>query len=177
MISEESSWINSIVSGSPDAESAFTRLTQKYGPRLYTQIIRIVKNEAIAKDVLQNVMIKVWKNLSSFKKESNLYTWMYRIARNESLTQLKSEQKRASILMSDSLVEIVPGHSTLDTLSSDEISKYLREAINTLPEKQAIVFELKYFDELKYKEIVKLTGTSEGALKARYNIAKEKITN
>jgi RNA polymerase sigma-70 factor (ECF subfamily) len=79
--------------------------------------------------------------------------------------------------MSDSLVEIVPGHSTLDTLSSDEISKYLREAINTLPEKQAIVFELKYFDELKYKEIAALTGTSEGALKASYHIAKEKITN
>ena len=177
MISEESSWINSIVSGSPDAELAFSRLTQKYGPRLYTQIIRIVKNEALAKDVLQNVMIKVWKNLSRFKKESNLYTWMYRIAHNESLTQLKSEQKRASILMCDSLVKIVPGHSTLDTLSSDEISQYLREAINTLPEKQAIVFELKYFDELKYREIATLTGTSEGALKASYHIAKEKISD
>ena len=177
MISEESSWINSIVSGSPDAESAFTRLTQKYGPKLYTQIIRIVKNEVVAKDVLQNVMIKVWKNLSSFKKESNLYTWMYRIAHNESLTQLKSEQKRASISMSDSLVEIVSGHSTLDTLSSDEISQYLREAINTLPKKQAAVFELKYFDELKYSEISSLTGTSEGALKASYHIAREKITH
>ena len=177
MISEESEWINSIVSGSPDAESAFTRLTQKYGPKLYTQIIRIVKNEAVAKDVLQNVLIKIWKNLSSFKKESNLYTWMYRIAHNESLTQLKSEQKRTHFSMSDLVVEILPGHAELDTLSSDEISQYLREAINTLPKKQAAVFELKYFDELKYNEISSLTGTSEGALKASYHIAREKIAH
>ena len=79
--------------------------------------------------------------------------------------------------MCDSFGKIVPWHSTFDTLSSDEISQYLREAINTLPEKQAIVFELKYFDELKYKEIAALTGTSEGALKASYHIAKEKITH
>jgi len=175
MTSEESSWINSIVSGGPDAESAFTRLTQKYGPKLYTQIIRIVKNEAIAKDVLQNVLIKVWKNLSSFKKESNLYTWMYRIAHNESLNQFKSEQKRTYFSMSASMVEILPGHTELDTLSSDEISQYLQEAINTLPKKQAAVFELKYFNELKYNEISSLTGTSEGALKASYHIAREKI--
>ena len=177
MISEENSWIKSIVSGNPDAESAFSRLTQKYGPRLYAQIIRIVKNEAVAKDVLQNVMIKVWKNLSSFKKESNLYTWMYRIAHNESLNQLKSEQKRTHVSMSAPMVEILPGYAELDTLSSDEISQYLQEAINTLPEKQAAVFELKYFDELKYSEISSLTGTSEGALKASYHIAKEKITH
>ena len=102
---------------------------------------------------------------------------MYRISQNESLTQLKSEQKRTHVSMSASMVEIRPGHAELDTLSSDEISQYLREAINTLPKKQAAVFELKYFDELKYNEISSLTGTSEGALKASYHIAREKITH
>ena len=176
MKSEENLWIGQIVSGGPDAEQAFKRLTMVYGPKLYNQIFRIVKNDALSKDVLQNVFIKIWKNLSTFKKEANLYTWMFRIAYNESLTMLSRESKRKSISMDQSIIEIIPGHEKLDALGPDDVLQLLKEAVETLPEKQAIVFELKYFQDLKYSEISKLTGTSEGALKASFHIAKEKIT-
>ena len=176
MTSEESIWIDTIVSGGPDAELAFKKLTQKYGPRLYKQIFRIVKNESLTKDVLQNVFIKIWKNLSRFKRESNLFTWMYRIAHNESLSMLTHENKRKGVSLDTALIEVIPGHEKINPLGPDEIYQLLREAIGTLPEKQAIVFELKYFEELKYSEIAKITDTSEGALKASFHIAKEKIT-
>jgi RNA polymerase sigma-70 factor (ECF subfamily) len=101
---------------------------------------------------------------------------MYRIARNESLTTLASEARRSHLSIETSIVQIIPGHNGLDTLTGNEIYHYLKEAIETLPEKQAMVFELKYFEDLKYSEISKLIGTSEGGLKASYHIAKEKIT-
>ena len=176
MTSEEHVWIDTIVSGGPDAELAFKKLTQKYGPKLYNQILRIVKNDTISKDVLQNVFIKIWKNLSRFKKESNLYTWMYRIAHNESLSMLTHENKRTAVSLDHTLIDVIPGHEQINTLDPDEIYQLLREAMGTLPEKQALVFELKYFEDLKYSEIAKITDTSEGALKASFHIAKEKIT-
>ncbi len=176
MKSEEIIWVEQIVSGAADAEKAFQALTVKYGPKMYTQIFRIVQNEAIAKDVLQNVFIKIWKNLSSYKRESSLYTWMYRIAHNEALTMLASESKRKHLSIDNSIIKIIPGHQALDSLEGDQVYQLLREAIDTLPEKQAIVFELKYFENQKYGEIAQLTGTSEGALKASYHIAKQKIT-
>ena len=176
MKSEEELWVKQVVLGGPDAENAFKAISVRYGPKLYSQIFRIIQNEAISKDVLQNVFIKVWRNLSSFKQESNLYTWMYRIARNESLTILASETRRSHVSIETSVVQIISGHKELDALTADEIYDYLKEAIETLPEKQAIVFELKYFENQKYSDISKLTGTSEGALKASYHIAKQKIT-
>ncbi|MDB3905625.1 sigma-70 family RNA polymerase sigma factor [Crocinitomicaceae bacterium] len=176
MKSEEELWVKQVVLGGADAENAFKAISVRYGPKLYAQIFRIIQNEAIAKDVLQNVFIKVWKNLSSFKQESNLYTWMYRIARNESLTTLATENKRSHLSIDTSVVQIIPGHKGLDTMTGNEIYQHLKKAIETLPEKQAIVFELKYFENQKYSEIAKITGTSEGALKASYHIAKEKIT-
>lgn len=176
MKSEEELWVKQVVLGGPDAENAFKAISVRYGPKLYSQIFRIIQNEAISKDVLQNVFIKVWRNLSSFKQESNLYTWMYRIARNESLTTLAAEARRSHLSIETSVVQIIPGHNGLDSLTGNEIYQYLKEAIETLPEKQAMVFELKYFEDLKYSEISKLIGTSEGGLKASYHIAKEKIT-
>ena len=176
MKSEEELWVKQVVLGGPDAEKAFKAISVKHGPQLYSQIFRIIQNEAIAKDVLQNVFIKVWRNLSSFKQEANLYTWMYRIARNESLTTLAYENKRSHLSIDASVVQIIPGHKGLDALTADEIYQHLKDAIETLPEKQAMVFELKYFEDLKYSEISKLIGTSEGGLKANFHIAKEKIT-
>ena len=176
MKSEEELWIRQVLLGGPDAENAFKAISVRYGPKLYSQIFRIIQNEAIAKDVLQNVFIKVRKNLSRFKQESNLYTWMYRIARNESLTTLAHENKRKHLSIDSSIIRVIPGHVSLDTFEGEQIYQFLRDAIETLPEKQAIVFELKYFENQKYSEIAKLTGTSEGALKASYHIAKEKIT-
>ena len=140
MTSEEHVWIDTIVSGGPDAELAFKKLTQKYGPRLYNQILRIVKNESLTQDVLQNVLIKIWKNLSRFKRESNLYTWMYRIAHNESLSMLTHENKRTGVSLDHTLIDVIPGHEQINTLGPDEIYQLLREAMGTLPEKQALVF-------------------------------------
>ena len=177
MKSDEIIWVNQIVSGGPDAENAFKALTLRYGPKLYNQIFRIVQNDVIAKDVLQNVFIKIWKNLPSYKKESNLYTWIYRITHNEALTTLAHENRRKHLSIDSSIIQVMPGHHGLDAFEGEQVYQFLRDAIDMLPEKQAIVFELKYFENLKYSEISKCTGTSEGALKASYHIAKEKITN
>ena len=124
----------------------------------------------------RNVFIKIWKNLPSYKKESNLYTWIYRITHNEALTTLAHENRRKHLSIDSSIIRVIPGHVSLDTFEGEQIYQILRDAIETLPEKQAIVFELKYFENQKYGEIAQLTGTSEGALKASYHIAKQKIT-
>ena len=155
MKSEEELWVKQVVLGGPDAENAFKAISLRYGPKLYSQIFRLIQNEAIAKDVLQNVFIKVWGNLSSFKKESNLYTWMYRIARNESLTTLATENKRNHLSIDSSIIRVIPGHDSLDTFEGDQIYQFLRDAIETLPEKQAIVFELKYFENLLKSTLLK----------------------
>ena len=177
MGSKDQKWIAQIKEGGQKAEASFRELTVHYGPKLYNQIFRIVRNEVLTKDVLQNVFIKVWKNLANFKEESNLYTWMYRIAQNESMTLLKKENKQPSQLSSSELIEVVGGKAEFDAMSSDEIYNLLLEAVGSLPEKQALVFELKYFEDLKFNEIKSLTGTSEGALKASFHLAKEKICN
>jgi len=104
-----------------------------------------------------------------------LFTWISRIARNERINALRSEQRHFSIDLDPLIVERVPGHSTLEKYSPEQIVELLHNAIDGLPDKQALVFQLKYFDELKYSEIAVLTGTSEGALKASYSIAVEKI--
>ena len=146
MKSEEELWVKQVVLGGPDAENAFKAISLRYGPKLYSQIFRIIQNEAISKDVLQNVFIKIWRNLSSFKQESNLYTWMFRIARNESLTTLATENRRKHLSIDSSIIRVIPGHDSLDTFEGDQIYQFLLDAIETLPEKQAIVFELKYFE-------------------------------
>ena len=110
--------------------------------------------------------------LNLFKQGAS---WMYRIARNETITFLEKEKKNSSIDIDDSLVEIIAGHASLDTHNAEEISELLMKAIEILPEKQALVFQLKYFEDLKYSEISAQLGTSEGALKANYFHAVQKI--
>tara|TARA_R110002072_G_scaffold929_1_gene7444 strand:- start:5624 stop:6187 length:564 start_codon:yes stop_codon:yes gene_type:complete len=161
--------------GGNDANSAFTQIVSHYGPALYNQIRAMARNHEWTNDILQNVFIKVFQNLSTFKGESALYTWIYRIARNETLNFLEKEKRRTGIDIDSSLLEIITGHHVLDSTSPDQISQLLQDAIETLPEKQAIVFQLKYFEDLKYKEISIRLNTSEGALKANFHHAKQKI--
>ena len=161
--------------GGNKAEAAFNAIVSQYGEALYSQIRGITKNHEIANDVLQNVLIKVYQNLPKFKGDSALYTWIYRIARNETLNTLEKEKRRSGVDLDAPILEIKAGHSVLDNTTPEFITDTLQEAIETLPEKQALVFQLKYFEELKYSEISKRLNTSEGALKASFHHAKQKI--
>ena len=161
--------------GGSSASNAFTEIVEHYGPILYSQIRAIARNHELTNDILQNVFIKVFQNLSKFKGDSALYTWMYRIARNETLNYLEKEKRRAGIDLDEPILEIMAEHHVLDGTTPETITNILQAAIDTLPEKQAIVFEMKYFQELKYSEISEKTGTSEGALKANFHHAKQKI--
>ncbi len=163
--------------GASSSEKAFNQISQKFGKQLYWQIRRITKNHEHTNDVLQNVFVKIWLNLAGFNQQSSLYSWMYRIARNETITFLEKEKKNASVNLDESVIEIIAGHTSLEAHSSEEISELLIKAIETLPEKQAMVFQLKYFEDLKYNEISVQLGTSEGALKANYFHAVQKIQN
>jgi RNA polymerase sigma-70 factor (ECF subfamily) len=162
-------------SGGSAAEKAFGILLDRYSEPVYWQIRRLTRNHELTNDILQNVWIKVWKNIDSFNGDASLFTWIYRIARNESINTLKSEKRHNSIELDPLIVERLPGQSTLEKHSPEQIVDLLQNAIDGLPDKQALVFQLKYFDELKYSEIAELTGTTEGALKASYSIAVEKI--
>ena len=172
---EDQELLNWFDQGGTDAERAFTRLVEKYGDSLYRQIRLIAKNHEFSNDILQNVLIKVYQNLSGFKQDSSLYTWLYRIARNESLNFIAKEKRRSGVDLDDPVFEIVAGHAVLDNQSPELIESLLMEAIEGLPEKQALVFNLKYFEELKYSEIAIRLQTSEGALKANFHHAKQKI--
>ena len=154
---------------------AFQQLLQDYQRPLYNHIRNIVLNHDDADDVLQNTFIKIFQNLKNFKGESKLFSWMYRIATNESLTFLKQKSKNSGI-SSETLQ-----NKTIDNLEADvffdgnEIQIKLQKAIALLPEKQQLVFKMKYFQELKYEEISEILGTSVGGLKASYHLAVKKI--
>jgi len=169
-------WIELIKTGGNAGEKAFHELSVFYGPRLYAQIIKITNDTTLTKDILQEVFIKTWLHLPKFEERSTLYSWLYRITHNETIGILRKERKRTHLSINNEIVEILPGHSTLEGHSAEEILSVLYAAIQVLPQKQAEVFELKYFQQQTFKEIEALTGTSQGALKASYHIAKKKIT-
>ena len=161
--------------GGKHTNKAFNEIVAVYGPRLYAQIRAIARSHELTNDILQNVLVKVFQNLTDFKEEATLYTWMYRIARNETLNFLEKEKKRTGIDIDPAMLEILAGESGLDQLDEEKISELLFKAIETLPEKQRQVFELKYLQELPYSEISKLLNTSEGGLKASFHHARQKI--
>jgi RNA polymerase sigma factor (sigma-70 family) len=156
-------------------DAAFSGLVKKYQERLYWHIRRIVVDHDDANDVLQNVFIKTWKGLDNFREDSQLYTWLYRIATNECLTFLEQQKKRKSISydqLDDSMVNKVKEDQNFD---ANKLEWKLQLAIQKLPEKQRIVFTLRYYDEMPYEEMSKVLETSEGALKASYHHAVKKI--
>lgn len=151
---------------------AFGYLVSKYQERVYWHVRKMVINHEDANDVTQNVFIKIWKGLPNFKKESNLFTWMYRIATNETLNFIKANKKRVA----QSIEEIQIENRRDDSFfSGEEIEAKLYKAIGTLPEKQKLVFNMKYFEELKYTEIAEIVGGTVGSLKASYHHAQKKI--
>ena len=171
---EEQEFINRLLNPKTQNQ-AFQQLLQDYQRPLYNHVRNIVLNHDDTDDVLQNTFIKIFKNLKNFKGESKLFSWMYRIATNESLTFLKQKSKNSGIT-SESLQ-----NKTIDNLEADvyfdgnEIQIKLQKAIALLPEKQQLVFKMKYFQELKYEEISEILGTSVGGLKASYHLAVKKI--
>lgn len=157
-------------------EEAFGHLLEKYQQKLYWHVRRMVINHDDADDVIQDVFIKIWRNLDKFRKDSQLYTWLYRIATNECITFLnKKKQKQNLSLDDDSSAYLTESLSDSSYFNGDQAQMKLQQAILTLPEKQRLVFNMKYFEDLKYDEISEIVGTSVGALKASYHLAVKKI--
>lgn len=154
---------------------AFQMLVEKYQERLYWHIRKIVLDHDDADDILQNTFIKVWRNLSNFREESSLFTWLYRIATNESLTYLNSKKKRSLLAINDVSDFLMENLESDPYFEGDEIQRNLQKAILTLPEKQRLVFNMKYFDNLKYTDMAEVLNTSVGALKASFHHAVKKI--
>ena len=154
---------------------AFNMLVRQYQERIYYFVRRMVVNHDDADDVVQNIFIKVWNNLGSFREDSKLYTWLYRIAVNESLSFLKSKKLRSFLSLSTVETELLKSARSDEYFDGNEIQKRLREAILRLPNKQQLVFNMRYFDEMSYDEISEVLGTSVGALKASYHFAAKKI--
>jgi len=156
-------------------ERAFTAIIKKYQEKLYWHIRRMVVEHEDANDVLQNMFIKVWNALDNFREDSQLYTWMYRIATNESLTFLEQQKKRSTVSFSNE------DNGLSNRLKADknfDINKAewkLQLAMQQLPDKQRAVFNLRYYDEMPYEEMSRVLETSEGALKASYHHAVKKI--
>ncbi len=158
----------------PSTQSqAFRRIVDQYSQPLYWHIRRMVVYHEDADDVLQNTFIKAWSNISSFRGESKISTWLYRIAYNESLTFLS--RRRQSLSIDDADENLAERLESDDYFDGDGVQAMLQEAINALPDKQKAVFNMKYFKEMKYEEIADVFGTSVGALKASYHHAVKKI--
>ncbi|TXK49660.1 RNA polymerase sigma factor [Pontibacter qinzhouensis] len=160
----------------PDSRNlAFNQLIRKYQQKVYWHIRKMVIDHDDADDLTQEVFIKVWKNLETFRQDAQLYTWVYRIATNECLTFLSSKRKRFFLPIGDITAELADKIDTSSDLSGDDIQLKLQKALLRLPDKQRLVFNMRYYDELKYEDISEILGTSVGALKASYHLAAKKI--
>ena len=156
-------------------ERAFTDIIKKYQEKLYWQIRRMVIDHEDTNDILQNMFIKVWKGLENFREDSQLYTWLYRIATNECLTFLEQRKRRASISLGDEENGLANRIKADEGFDINKLEWKLQVAIQELPEKQRLVFNLRYYDEMPYEEMSKVLDTSQGALKASYHHAARKI--
>ena len=156
-------------------EEAFNGIVNAYTERLYWHIRRFLCSHEDSNDLLQDIFIKIWAALPNFRREARLYTWLYRIATNEVLNHLRKQKFKALISL-DSASAILERKIDDDAyFNGDELQRELHKAIQRLPEKQRIVFSLRYFDEMKYEEISEITDTTVGALKASYHHAYNKI--
>jgi RNA polymerase sigma-70 factor (ECF subfamily) len=156
-------------------EQGFTGIIKKYQEKLYWHVRRMVVDHDDANDVLQNMFMKVWKGLENFREDSRLYTWLYRIATNESLSFIEQQKRKASVSM-DEVVEVLSNKVKADSnFDANKLEWKLQLAIQQLPEKQRVVFNLRYYDEMPYEEMSRILDTSEGALKASYHHAAKKI--
>lgn len=155
--------------------AAFGEVIDRYTEPLYRSIRRMVQNHDDANDLLQNTFIKAWTSIENFRGEAKLSTWLHKIAINESLTHLEREKKRQGVSMGDENSTVINAIAADTWIDGDAISMLLRQAVASLPEKQRLVFNMKYFEEMKYEQMSEILGTSVGALKASYHIAVKKI--
>jgi len=156
-------------------ERGFTAIIKKYQEKLYWHIRRMVVEHEDANDILQNMFIKVWKGLENFREDSQLYTWMYRIATNECLTFIEQQKKRKTISLSNEETGLSNQLKAEKNFDINKAEWKLQMAMQQLPEKQKAVFNLRYYDEMPYDEMSRVLETSEGALKASYHHAVKKI--
>lgn len=156
-------------------EKAFRELITQYKERLYWHIRKIVISHDDTDDVLQNTFIKVFRSIDKFKGDSKLFSWMYRIATNEAITHLNKNAKRLQTSNEEVQNQAVNNLTSDVYFDGNEIQLKLQKAIARLPQKQQLVFNMKYFEDLKYKDMSDILETSEGALKASYHIAVKKI--
>lgn len=160
----------------PDTQrQGFANLVDKYSERLYWQIRKMIYSHEDANDILQDVFIKAWLNIDKFRGDAKLSTWLYKIAINESITFINRSKAKLNLSIDDSdsfLIEKLEGDEYFD---GDDAQLLLQKAIVTLPEKQRLVFQMKYFSEMKYDEMSDILGTSVGALKASYHHAVKKV--
>lgn len=156
-------------------EKAYTAIIKKYQEKLYWHLRRMVVNHDDANDVLQNVLIRVWNGLERFREDSQLYTWLYRVATNECLTFLEQQKKKAAVSLSEVESGLENKIKADQNFDANKLEWKLQLAIQQLPEKQRVVFQLRYYDEMPYEEMSKVLETSEGALKASYHHAVKKI--
>lgn len=154
---------------------AFNCLVTRYQERIYWHIRKLVINHQDTDDVVQNTFIKVWNNLAEFREASQLYTWIYRIATNEALTFLNQKKRKFFLPIVDYERELASSLEADEFFSGNELQLKLQKAILSLPEKQRVVFNLKYFEEMKYEDMAEILDTSVGALKASYHHAVKKI--
>lgn len=156
-------------------ERAFTAIIKKYQEKLYWHVRRMVVDHEDANDVLQNVFIKVWNGLQNFREDSQLYTWLYRIATNESLTFLEQQKRKSAVSFDEVEAGLSNKIKAEEGFDVQRLEWKLQLAIQQLPEKQRAVFTLRYYDEMPYEEMSRVLDTSEGALKASYHHAVKKI--
>jgi len=153
----------------------FNLLVKKYQQKLYWHIRKMVIDHDDTDDLLQDVFVKAWKNIDKFQEKSQLYTWLYRIATNQCITFLNKKRRRFFIPIGDVEQELSNILDNSPHIDGEEIQIRLQKALLQLPDKQRLVFNMKYFDEMKYEEIAEITGTSVGSLKASYHHAVKKI--
>ena len=167
--------IQIIIKQNRKSELAFAELMNRYAERLYWHVRKIVINHDSADDVVQNVWVKVFQNISSFRQDSKFYTWLYRIGTNEALSYMQKEKRNAAEDYGEYENYLANSLESDEYFEGDKIQKKLQQAILKLPEKQRLVFNMKYFDEMKYQDMAEMLETSVGALKASYHHAVKKI--
>jgi len=156
---------------------AFNLIVRKYQEKIYYFVRRMVLDHDDADDVVQNVFIKIWRNLGTFRDDSKLFTWIYRIAVNESISFLKAKRLRAFVRFSSLEAELIQSLRAEQGFDPDKLQLKIQQAIMQLPDKQKAVFTLRYYDEVSYETMAEILGTSVGALKASYHIASKKIAD
>jgi len=153
----------------------FNLLVRHYQERIYWHVRKMVIDHDDADDVVQDTFVKVWKNIDKFREDASLYTWIYKIATNECLNFLNKKKRRFFLPINDVSEELSAKLDSGSHITGDEIQMKLQKALLKLPDKQRMVFNMKYFDDMKFNQIAEITGTSVGALKASYHHAVKKV--